>query len=167
MRSISILSGRRLLGEAHPARQALHMGIHHHPFVDPEGVSENDVRGLSPDPGKAGELHQSPGKLASMLSYQGPGHPDEVLRLVSEKPCGVDHLFQLVRRSGSQSDGIGIAPEQLRCDLVHSLVGALGREDGGHRQLKGISMVQRRHRLGVFPLEKLENECGPLLSGSF
>ena len=52
---------RGLFGEPHATRKALHMGVHHHPFIDSEGIAQHDIGRLPTDPGKAGEFGEALG----------------------------------------------------------------------------------------------------------
>lgn len=143
------------------------MGVHHHAHVDAEGVSEDDVGGLSSDSGEGREILHPPRHLAAVTLQKGATAGLDVLRLVPVEadPTDVGLQDQGIRRR--VVGGAPVLPEQVCGDDVHLLVGTLCRQDGGHQEFQRRGEGQLAVGVGIGGLEDLQDPLGPLLAGGF
>ena len=96
-----------------------------------------------------------------MLRHQGSGTGAKRSRFGSIKSSRVDDLLQLFLGNRRQGSGIGTAGKEGRGDLIHPLISALGRENGGHEKLKRGGEMQRAVGIGIGPLQDGEDLSGP------
>ena len=68
--------------------------------------------------------------------------PDQRVGLVAVKTSGSNQLFEFGAVGLRVIQRRAVALEQRRGGEVDPLVGALGRQDGGHRQFKRIGEIQ-------------------------
>ncbi len=111
--------------EAEAIRDAKDVGVHGDSFSDPEGVAEDNVGGLAPDPRELHEKVERSGDLAAVLPNQCRRAPHQALRLGAEEAGGADDLLQLVRVGRGQGRGCRVAAKKHRRDHVDPLVRAL------------------------------------------
>ena len=135
-------------------RQAKPLGDTHHVRIDAdslfaEGVSQNDIRGLSPDAREAEEIFQVVGHLAAEAL-------DELFAAIVNGFAFVTieiDLADLPLEAGQGRVGIisrgAIGFEQLDCYLVDQIVACLGSEDQGDQELQRIAEVEIELGVGM------------------
>ena len=96
-----------------------------------------------------------------MVGYQGGGAGTKRSRFGSIKSSRVDDLLQLFLGNRGQGGGIWTAGKEGRGDLIHPLISALGRENGGDEKLKWGGEMQRAVGVGIDPLQDGEDLSGP------
>ena len=74
---------------------------------------------------------------------------NDALGLVSVEACRANRLLQLRRIGVGEILRGAVLLEQVFRDLIDPLVGALGREDGGDQELKGVLVIERDAGIGV------------------
>ncbi len=143
-------------GQAESLCHALHVGIDDDTGLA-EGIPENDIRGLSADAGQGDQrIHRVRDLFAEALGH-GFAAGDEMLRFVLKEAGGTNKLFEFGEIGRSQLRRLPIPPKERRRDLVDSLVGTLGGEDRGHKQLPRGTMVEFHLRAWHRALERLRN----------
>ncbi|PQM49443.1 hypothetical protein C1Y40_00335 [Mycobacterium talmoniae] len=109
---------------------------------DIEGIAEDDVGGFAAHPGQGDQLGHGGRHLPVEPFHQSLPEADQRGCLVTEETGGADEVFEL----GAVGLGVvqrgPIAGEQRRGGQVDALIGALRRQDGGHRQLERRGEVQ-------------------------
>ena len=80
-----------------------------------------------------------------------------MLRFVLKETSGTNELFEFREIGRGQLCRSPITPKERRGDLVDSLVGALGGEDRGHKQLPRGTMAEFHFRAWHRALERLCN----------
>lgn len=121
--------------------QAGNVGIDDH-RRNLEGGAEDDVGGLAADAGEGGQIAQSGRNFALVALDQTLGTADEMAGLGMVKAGGADQRFDLGRICLTEGGGIRIAGKETGGDEVDTLVGTLGRKDGGNQEFKGGTMRQ-------------------------
>jgi hypothetical protein len=61
----------------------------------------------------------------------------------------------------SECGGVGAASKKSRGDLIHPLIGALGRKNGGDEEFERSGEVKRAVSVGIGALENVEDSGGP------
>ena len=113
------------------------------------GGPQDHVGRLAPDAGQLDQCLQIARHLPVVLRDQlGTAGPD-VLRLVAKESGALDRLFQTRQRQFRQVVRRRITAKQLRRHLVHSLVGALRRQNRRHEQLHGRFELQGALRVRI------------------
>src|SRR5712691_8237838 len=133
------------------------MSINDDSFVFLERVAENNVRGFASDSGELDELLHRVRNLPVVPLDQSPAKADQAPRLVTEEPGALDDLLQFFGRRIGERRGRRKSPKEQRSHHVHALVGALGAQDGGDRQLEWRLVVELSARIGIFALETRKN----------
>jgi hypothetical protein len=117
------------------------MGIDDNAWLT-KGVSKNDIRSLSANARQRNQLIHR----ARNLFTEALGHSfstgDEMFRFVLKETGGMNDLFEFRNICRGQLCRLPVSPEERWRDLVDSLIGALGREDRGHKQFPGGAMVK-------------------------
>lgn len=134
--------------QSEAAGEAGNVGIDDH-TGDAEGVTEDDIGGLTPDAGEGGKGRKFGRNHTSMFGNQCGGTGHEVFGLVVKKPGGADQRFDRAHICGSKSGRCRIALEEGGGDLIDPDIRALRRQDGRYQQLPGRSEMQRALRLRV------------------
>jgi hypothetical protein len=144
----------RVLGpnQAEPPVHALHVRVHREGGL-PEGAAEHHVGGLARDAAQGDQGLDVVGHPPGEALRDVPRGRLDGARLLPEEPGAVHEPLDLAGRCGGQGARGPVAREELRRHLVHDLVGALGREDGGHEQLEGGLEPERGARVRVGPAQ--------------
>jgi len=77
------------------------------------------------------------------------------------EPGGVDHFLQFSLRNGGESGGIRTAGKESRGNLVHPLIGALGRKNGSDKKFERSGEVKRAVGVRIGAFENVEDSGGP------
>ena len=125
------------------------VGVDDDPLGAAKPDTENDVGGLPADTRQRDKLLERDGDLAAMPFDEPLTAAEEVLRLRPEESGAADHLLDLLLSRGGQARGGRPAAEQFRGHEVHAAIGALGREDGGQKELEWRAEIERTARGGV------------------
>ena len=144
------------LDQSEAARDAKDVSINRE-CGNPEGMAEHDIGGLSSD---TGEFHQRIHVRrygSTMLVDKRARHAEQTARLHPEETGGLDLPLQIVRHGGSERGGRRVPGEQPRRHLIHSGIGALGREDGRNQQFVRIRKGQFRPSPGMLAFEPVED----------
>lgn len=138
-------AAREVEAPANPAD----VGVDNDPLGAAKPDAENDVGRLPADARQLHQLRQRDGDLAAMPLDEPLTAAEEVLRLRPEESGAADHLLDLLLSRGGQARGGRPAAEQLRGDLIDAAIGALGREDGGQKELERRAEIERTAGGGV------------------
>lgn len=140
-----------------PLGKALNMRVNDDAGSDAIGGAENDVGGLT---GNAREfenfVHRSR-NFAMELVDQHLAAADDRFCLVAEETGAANILLEL--------RGIGVGEmlrrriflEEAGSDLIDAGIGALGRKNGGDKQLESIVVMQRTLGRGIVAIEAGQN----------
>jgi hypothetical protein len=82
------------------------------------------------------------------------------LGLVAKEAGRADDVLELGRVGGRQGLGRGPAAEEDRRHHVHAHVGALSGQDGGGEKLEGVLVVELAGRVGIEPLQSIDDGGG-------
>ena len=126
-----------------------------------EGISQDDVGGLSADAGQRDEFIQRRGHLAVEPFHQFLAQPHQRVRLVPVEPGGADDLFELCAVGLRVVQRGAVLLEQCGGGEVHALVGALGRENRRDGQLEGIREVQLAVHMRKCLCQRAIHSSGP------
>jgi hypothetical protein len=77
----------------------------------------------------------------------------------------VDHLLELHLGNRSEGSGVGTSGKESRGDLVHSLISALGRKNGGDEEFERSGEVKRAVGVGIGAFEDVKDSGGPASEG--
>ena len=128
---------RRIGGsETEPGRHAFHMRVHDNSLGLRERVVQHDVRRLPGNSWKQRQLLHRVGNFSAMLVHQSGGHSPDVPGLVPVETGRMDETLELFLVRPCVLLGRPVAPEQIRCHLVHPFIGALGTENRRHQQFE-------------------------------
>lgn len=134
-------SGATVGYQSQAVADAKHVGIYRHGcFV--EGDRLDDVGRLAPHAGQFQQIFHPLGHLSAEVLHQHAGHSHQVFGLVVGIRHALDVCIDYFGRAGGQRLGGGEVPVEGWRYHVDPLVGALGREDNGYQQLKGIVVMQ-------------------------
>jgi hypothetical protein len=134
------------------------MGVHDHPWL-PERPTQDDVGGLAADAVQLEQLfHRLWDDPAETLVELARHHLDGA-RLLMIEPGRLDAGLELGGVCRREVGGRLISREQRRRHLVHLRVGALGRENRGHQQLKRVVVSQRQASDRVAPGQDGRDLC--------
>jgi hypothetical protein len=145
--------------DANPVRHAEHMSIDRQ-ARHAEGMPEHDVRRLAADTRQLRQRIHVGGDVAPMPFDDGRRHTVERLRLRAEESRRLDLRLELVGRRRGERLCVRVALEQRRRDLVHTLVGALRREDRRHQQFVRRGEMQLGVRVRMLLLELPHDRAG-------
>ncbi len=124
--------------EPQPLGKSAHVGIDDDPNIHTEGITEDHVGRLAPDPRQFGQSRNRRWHFATVLGEDHSAGGLDVLRLVLVETDPTDCVGELLRIAvGIVCWGL-VVPEQFFGHLVDLFVGALGREDGGHQEFQRI-----------------------------
>lgn len=135
--------------KSQPQADTTDMGIHNYALVCIEGISENHVCGFSSHTREPNELVHCARNFTAMRLDDAPGHADETLRLVVEKPCRFYELGEFLRICISQCASRRVFREHSGRDHVHALVRALRAQDRCDEKLERRPEIQLAMRVGV------------------
>ena len=136
-----------VVAPAQPARHADHMRIHGE-AGHVERVAEHHVGGFAAHAGQCDQLLHGARHPAGEPGFELGGQGDDVARLGMVEADGADDVLHTLRVGRRQRRGRGIGGEQRGGDRVHTLVGGLGAQHGGHQQLERGVEIERARRLG-------------------
>ncbi len=136
------------VGEAQQAGDADAVGVRHHHAGHMEHIPQHQVGRLAAHSGQLQQLLHGAGDLSSVIPQQHLGGPHDVPGLGPEKASGVDVLFHLRHVGPGQVLQGGESGVQGGGDLVHPLVGALGRQTHGEQQLIVLFIIQGADSIG-------------------
>ena len=145
------------VGKPQQAGDSDAVGVGHHHAGGMVHVPQNQVGGL---PAHSGELQQvlhGVGDPAAVVPDQHLRGQDNILGLGPEKAGGMDvllHLRNLRLRQGLQGGEAGV---EGGGHLVHPLVGALGGQADGEKQLVVLAVLQGTDPVRVQGLQLLHN----------
>ena len=122
-------------GQAEPSAEATDVGVDRETGCV-EGDRAKHVGRLAADPRKAHEVLDLDGNLYAEPSDDAMGHADQVRRLRSIEPCGVDQGLNTFLACSSKRHWRRVASEERWSHRVDPDVRALGREDGGSEELE-------------------------------
>ena len=122
-----------------------------------EHVSQHQVGRLAAYPWQLQQLLHGAGDLPSVIPQQHLGCQHDVPGLGPEKAGGMDVLLHLSHIGPGQVLQGWEAGIQGGGDLVHPLVGALGRQTHGEQQLIVLFIVQGANPVGVERLQGVHN----------
>ena len=130
-----------LLGQAQPLGEPLDMGVDDDAVGQAKTDAAHDVGGLAGHAGQPGQfIHLARHFAAEFLADQSACALD-ALGFVAKETGGTDQFLQLRAVGGGHCFRRRETGEQGRRHLVDPLVGALGRKDRRHQQLKRALVV--------------------------
>ena len=143
--------------EIQPARDTLNVRIHDDTRCDSVGRAQNDIRSLAGGAGNGEQfIHGLRHRSAEITQYSFR-RADQRFGFVVEEAGGSDILRQLgLAHVGEVGDG-WIFLKQAWRHLIHALVGALRRENGGHQQFPRIVVMERAGGLRVHLVQQFED----------
>ncbi len=117
------------------------IGDANHVSVDREsrnsqGVPEHHIGSLAPDTGQLNECFHPGWHQAGMARLECRRDLDESPRLLPKEPGRLYQGFDIADGCTGQLARVAVFLEQARCDLVHTLVGRLGRQDRRDEELE-------------------------------
>ena len=122
------------VGEAEAMRQTFDVGVYGDTFVDPKGISENDVRGFSGH-SRQGEEFAHCGRYLSLVFLDNlVCCCKKVFRFVVKKAGAADGIFNGFQVGLREAFRVGPVLEKGRGNTIYPLVCALGGQDGGYEQ---------------------------------
>ncbi len=132
-------------------------------------IPENEVGGLPPHAGELQQLLHGVGHFAAVVPKKHLGRGDDVVGLGPEEAAGVNvflHLMHIGLGEGFQSGEAGV---ERGGHLIDPLIGTLGGEPHGKKQLMGLGVLEGTDALRVGFFEFFHNEGGPvfLFHGGF
>ncbi len=146
--------GISLFGPAEAARESAHMRVHGNARCA-ERIAEHNVGGLATDPRQGDQILKPIGHLPAKVIAQGLRKTLNAGGLGAVEPRGLDERLKFFTIGARVRRGVGVALEQCGGHLIHSAIGALRRQHGGHQQLQRCSEIQLtvrvRIRLGEHP----------------
>ncbi len=135
--------------KAESAAEAGDVGINDDAFVEPEGVTENDVGSFASDPGQGDEGVHGGGDLATVVFDKGAAAVLDVFGFAAEEAGGLDDSFDAGEWSGGEGGGVGKLRKEPGSHHVDADVGALGGEDGGDKELEWPLVVEFAVGVGI------------------
>src|SRR5258708_339692 len=85
-----------LARESKALGEARHVRVYDYPAIDVEGIAEDDIGRLAPDPIQGGQFFHGAGHLAMMAVHQFLTGGFNVLGFVSEKAQALNRALQLI-----------------------------------------------------------------------
>ena len=133
----------------------------------PKALPSTTLAVLRPTPGSVTSSAIVLRHLAAEPLGERRAQLDQGVGLGPEEAGRLDHLLELGPVGGGVRGGVGIAREDQRRDQIDPLVGALGRQDGGHQQLERGGEVELDVGVGIGRGEDAvdragaADQCGP------
>jgi hypothetical protein len=125
------------------------MRIHSYPFGLLVPAGKHDVCCFSRHTGKSDQIIHVIRDLTRKIFNDLSGRTDDTLGFVPEKTCRTDLRFQFCPiGTGKVPSGLVLC-KQHGCELIDSLIRALGREDGCHKDFEGSAEHKCRPALWV------------------
>ena len=121
---------------------------------------EDHIGRLAADAGEGFEGFPIVGDFAAVLVEENLGEGKDVLGLTAIEADGFDQFGDLFNAQGDHGGGRGGEFEEALGGLVDAGIGGLGREDYGHKQGKGVDIVEFALGLGLDLMKTLENRLG-------
>ena len=143
-------------GQAESLSHALHMRVNDNAGLA-EGISQNDIRGLSSNSRQSDQLLHRLRNLFVELFRHGLATGNEMFGLILIEASRPNELFELCQIGSCQICRSRIAEKEWRGHLIDPLVGTLSGENRGHKQLPGGTMVELHLRGWHGELECLAN----------
>jgi hypothetical protein len=121
--------GIEMFGPAQPLAEPGDVGIHRDSLRNSINLTQNHIGGLAAHPGDLYQLFHGLGNLPPVISHQGLGASDQILRLISIKASRVDDLFHLFGFGKGEFLRCGIGLKKFRGDQIDPFISALGGKD--------------------------------------
>src|SRR5690242_7953410 len=137
------------LAQAEAAREPADVRVHDDTLHDAVGVAHHDVGGLACHTGQRDELVHRAWHLAAEALDDQVCRRADALRLVAVEAGLLDVLLQLLQVGARVVRRAAILLEESLRHGVDTLVGALGREDGGDEQLQRRGEIERAGGIGI------------------
>ena len=131
------------------------MGVYHDGRLT-EAIPQNDAGRLPPDAGQLDQLLHRLRNLAVVFFNQVPAAADDVFGFILIESGRPDLLLQNGLIGLSIVFRALVLLEQMRRDLVDTIIGALGRKDCGDQKLKGIGMMEFDLRIRKFTIQDFD-----------
>lgn len=125
------------------------MSIDNDPTCDSVGISQNNVGGLTSDPGQLNERLELLRNLSPILFDQRLATGFEAAGLVLVKSSGADDVLKVLLASLGHFKWAGILGKQLGSDLVHPLIRALCGQNCRHEELKRSFEIESTVGIGI------------------
>ena len=143
------LHGVVLAGQAHPAGKPAHMGVDDDALGQIEGITKDHVRCFPADTGKLVEMFHGFWNFTAMVFDQAGGTATDGFGLGAKKPGGADETLQFRIGDFGKVVGRPASGKEGRGNLVDPLIGALGGEDRGDKQLQRVGVMKFAVSVGV------------------
>ena len=153
-------------GKAHSVREPFDMGVDDDAGNSKRG-SKNDVGGFSADAGELCEFLHRFWNLPFVFCDQFVTAGNNAFGLIPVKSGRPDVLLKCPWGCRGVVSGGFVFLKEVFCDLVHSFVRALSRENGGHEELQRISMMEGTLGVGDLFSEDRKDLPRPLLGSHF
>ena len=150
-----------LFREIQTAGQSLYVRVHHDSIGFAVGDTEDNVCGLSRDPGQFQQIVHRVGYFAAVFVRDHPARRLDALGFIAEEAAGVDHGFQFFRSGVGELPGSPVFLEQCRSDGIDHLVRALSGQDRRNQQLKRVFVIQRAFCVRIGSLQSGIDLFGP------
>jgi len=130
------LLGVLVSGPAQPLADAHDMGVDDDALRGVPEHAEDDVRGLSPDPGQLQERVHVSWHFAAVLLDESACKADDGLCLTAEEAERGDERLDRCRLDARERPSVGESGEEGRRGFVHADVGRLRRQDDRDDELE-------------------------------
>ena len=152
------LGGGAFFAEPEPLAEPAHVGVHGDAGVDAKTPGQHHRSGFTGHPRKHQQLLHGLGHLTAVVLHEQARAAHDRLGLVAKKASGLHVGLHIARLHRGGRGGIGEAGKQGRGHLVDPLIGALGRQHGGHQQFVGRAPIQGTGGLGIELAQPLKDE---------
>ena len=145
------------VGQPQPAADADTVGVADHAAGHAVQVPQQKICGLSANAGNFQKLLHGAGDFSAIVPDQRLAAQNDVPGLVLIESAGPDQFFHTRDiRPGHGLQG-GKFGEEGRGDLIHTGVGALGREPDSKQQLVVLFVYKRADGVGVEAFQRLDD----------
>ena len=117
------------------------VGIHHSAAGNMKDITEDQVSRFAADAWERNQLLHGRGHLPVVFFQKDFGTFDNVSRLGAEKTAGMNILLDFAHIRFSKSFQTRETGIERRCNLIDTLVGALGSKTDGEKQFVGFGIV--------------------------
>lgn len=146
--------------ERHSTRQAHHMRVDHDANIDPEGIAEHHIGGLSCHTPKGQKLIHCCRDFALKIADDGGHRLLHRTGLVSPEVEGLKRRRDFIDGAGSECLGRWERGEEGRRCLVDANIRGLRRENCGDQEFMWLRPVQRAGCVWISPTKRREESGG-------
>lgn len=122
-----------------------------------ESNTANHIGRFTPNPRQLNKSVHSPGNPPLKFFSQYTSAPQQMTRLIAEKPGRSNQRLNLPHRRLAHGLGVGKTIKQRGRYLIDPLIGTLGGENGRNQQLPGGLMTQRTMGVPVGIFQRIKN----------